>query len=68
MAPKKELAPIKLNLDAGTHWLCSCGLSKNFPHCDGSHQGTGLQPLTLELNAPKVVEVSGVVPTKKLNS
>ena len=26
------------------HW-CSCGLSKRQPLCDGSHQGTGFQPL-----------------------
>ncbi len=48
-----------LQLDAGTHWLCVCGQSKNSPYCDGSHQGTGFQPIALELEAPKIVEISG---------
>jgi len=27
---------------------CACGRSKNQPFCDGSHAGTGLEPLTFE--------------------
>lgn len=49
---------VTVHLDAGTHWICSCGLAKNFPYCDGSHQGTPFQPLALELPVPKVVEIS----------
>lgn len=52
--------PAIVELDAGTHYLCSCGRSQNFPHCDGGHQGTGLQPLVLVLETRKAVEVSGV--------
>lgn len=48
-----------LQLDAGTHWLCACGQSTNSPYCDGSHKGTGFQPIALELEAPKIVEISG---------
>lgn len=47
-----------VTLPAGTYWLCSCGQSKNFPSCDGAHQGTSQQPVTLELEKPKSVEVS----------
>lgn len=28
-----------------TYYWCSCGRSKRQPYCDGSHAGTGLQPL-----------------------
>ena len=28
-----------------TYWWCACGLSKTQPFCDGSHQGTGFQPV-----------------------
>jgi CDGSH-type Zn-finger protein len=45
-------------LAAGTHWICTCGRSSNFPYCDGGHKGTAFQPLALELEAPKVVEIS----------
>ncbi|HEY9623203.1 MAG TPA: CDGSH iron-sulfur domain-containing protein [Crinalium sp.] len=53
-----------LQLEAGTHWICSCGQSKNSPYCDGSHKGTTFQPLALELAALSTVEISGSVNTK----
>ena len=49
---------VSVRLNAGIHWICICGSAKNFPYCDGSHQGTQFQPLALELDAPKVVEIS----------
>lgn len=55
--PQKP-SPTNLTLEAGTHWLCTCGQSKNSPYCDGSHQGTAFQPLALELTTPKRVEIS----------
>ncbi len=53
---------ITLKLEAGTHWLCTCGQSKNLPYCNGSHKGTAFQPLELELDSPQTVEISGVKP------
>lgn len=47
-----------VTLDAGTYWICTCGGSSNFPYCDGGHKGTAFQPLALELETPKVVEIS----------
>jgi CDGSH-type Zn-finger protein len=39
-------APIPVEVTAGeSYWWCSCGRSANQPFCDGSHQGTGLNPL-----------------------
>lgn len=49
-------------LEAGVHWICTCGQSNNYPYCNGSHKGTGLQPLALELEAPQTLEISGAVP------
>ena len=47
--------PNALALDAGTHALCTCGLSKNGSFCDGSHQGTNKKPSILKLEAPKTI-------------
>jgi mannose-6-phosphate isomerase-like protein (cupin superfamily)/CDGSH-type Zn-finger protein len=38
--------PYLVALEKGrTYWWCSCGRSKRQPYCDGSHQGTGFEPL-----------------------
>lgn len=38
--------PYALNLEAGKkYYWCACGLSKKQPLCDGSHKGTGINPL-----------------------
>ena len=47
-----QMSPIAVDLDAGeTIWWCACGRSAMQPYCDGSHYGTGLEPL--EWTAPK---------------
>jgi CDGSH-type Zn-finger protein len=41
-----QTEPCIVELQAGkSYWWCACGRSKNQPFCDGSHQGTGLEPL-----------------------
>ncbi|MDX2097451.1 MAG: CDGSH iron-sulfur domain-containing protein [Leptolyngbyaceae cyanobacterium bins.59] len=47
--------PVNLQLDAGNYYLCTCGQSKNFPYCDGTHQGTTYRPIALTLKAPQAV-------------
>lgn len=48
MGMKAEVAnklPHEVALEAGkTYYWCACRRSKNQPFCDGSHQGTGIEP------------------------
>ena len=37
--------PIKVDLEAGDHYWCSCGGSSNQPYCDGSHAGSEFKPM-----------------------
>ncbi|MCP5305522.1 MAG: CDGSH iron-sulfur domain-containing protein [Chromatiaceae bacterium] len=41
-----DTKPQAVALKAGeTVWWCACGRSKQQPFCDGSHEGTGIEPL-----------------------
>jgi CDGSH-type Zn-finger protein len=38
--------PVLVHLDPGIRYaFCTCGLSATQPFCDGTHRGTGLQPI-----------------------
>ncbi|HEX9778863.1 MAG TPA: CDGSH iron-sulfur domain-containing protein [Geopsychrobacteraceae bacterium] len=32
--------PIRLTLEPGTYFRCTCGRSQNLPFCDGTHSGS----------------------------
>ena len=41
-----QKAPYPVEVTAGkTYWWCACGRSSRQPFCDGSHKGTGLEPV-----------------------
>ncbi|HNY31927.1 MAG TPA: CDGSH iron-sulfur domain-containing protein [Fibrobacteria bacterium] len=42
-------SPLEVELEAGLHKLCPCGLSQAIPFCDGAHKGTGFKSFKLEL-------------------
>jgi CDGSH-type Zn-finger protein len=48
-----ERKPALVELEPGTYWWCACGRSAKQPFCDGSHKGTGLAPMKLEVAEEK---------------
>lgn len=52
MATPKVVAkqPIQIDLEVGEHYWCACGHSKSQPFCDGSHRGTGIEPLAFTVD------------------
>ncbi len=44
-----QKGPFEVSVQAGkTYWWCACGRSKKQPFCDGSHKGTGFEPVAWE--------------------
>lgn len=45
--------PVVMELEPGTYYWCSCGLSQNQPFCNGAHQGTEFKPVAFEVTEKK---------------
>ncbi|HGY54993.1 MAG TPA: CDGSH iron-sulfur domain-containing protein [Caldithrix abyssi] len=54
-----QKAPYVQDTEPGTYFWCACGRSNNQPFCDGSHKGTGITPLKVEIAEKKKVAWCG---------
>ncbi len=52
-------SPFVQKTGPGTYWWCACGRSQQQPFCDGSHRGTGLGPVQVNLEAERTVAWCG---------
>ena len=54
-----QKGPYVLDLEPGEYWWCACGRSKDQPFCDGSHKGTGIEPVRFEVREKSQLHLCG---------
>jgi CDGSH-type Zn-finger protein len=53
-------SPFAVDVQAGQdYWWCACGRSAHQPFCDGSHRGTGIEPVKYTVAADGKVWLCG---------
>ncbi len=57
--------PYEVDVKEGKRYFwCRCGRSKNQPFCDGSHEGTGIEPLAFKAENTETVYLCGCKQTE----
>ncbi len=55
-----QKGPYPTDVEAGkTYYWCACGHSDNQPFCDGSHKGTGFEPVAFTAEKSETVYACG---------
>ncbi|MCP5364848.1 MAG: CDGSH iron-sulfur domain-containing protein [Hyphomicrobiales bacterium] len=52
--------PFEVNVEAGKKYAwCACGRSRSQPMCDGSHKGTGFNPVVFTAERSETIFLCG---------
>ncbi|NIR49340.1 CDGSH iron-sulfur domain-containing protein [candidate division KSB1 bacterium] len=54
-----QKGPFVQEVEPKKYVWCACGRSQNQPYCDGTHKGTGLSPIIVEIEEKKKVAWCG---------
>ena len=54
-----QKSPYVQEMAPGKYAWCACGKSANQPFCDGSHRGSGFNPVITEITESKTVSWCG---------
>lgn len=55
-----QKGPYEVSVKQGrNYWWCACGRSQHQPYCDGSHEGTGLEPVKFTAAQTETVWLCG---------
>ena len=55
-----QAGPFAVEVERGRKYFwCACGRSKDQPFCDGSHQGTGINPVAFTADETETVYLCG---------
>ncbi|MEM1003931.1 MAG: CDGSH iron-sulfur domain-containing protein [Pseudomonadota bacterium] len=61
-----QTTPIPVEVEEGKNYFwCSCGKSQRQPYCDGSHKGTGMEPVKYTAETSKTVYFCGCKQSSK---
>jgi CDGSH-type Zn-finger protein len=59
-----QKSPYVIDEEVGKKFWCACGASQKQPYCDGSHKGTGITPVALEIESSRKVAWCGCKQTQ----
>ena len=57
MSEENKKEPLIINETAGVKKYCRCKQTSTPPYCDGSHEGSGIEPCEVTIEEDKQVQI-----------